>query len=312
MPRCLPRCAPPPARACGCRSPSRPIGCWAGSTWTPRCGPGGARIARAYWQARTGRPLVPDPDLLQPAIAGPLAAALRRGTVILERDGLSRRYPARALLVTVTSSHAPRYPALLDLAGLRLPAGAGDALPEAHTLGAAVQAARATLPQVMIADDQVAALAALALRLGAPGLRSEYLAARAARAIAALAGHDPWGPQTWNWRRRSSCCRAPRRPRPLPRRRPPGSARTPRRGVHGGEDEASGGEDRARAAAERLIAAQAALLPPGPSRPCHAARGAGGGWRGAHDGRATAHDPARPARPGARRHAAAPGRRALT
>ncbi|HMA36812.1 MAG TPA: magnesium chelatase ATPase subunit D, partial [Chloroflexia bacterium] len=132
---------------------------------------------------------IPDPDLLAPEIAGPLAAVLRRGRVHLERDGIGAHDPARlVLLATMTAPGPPRYPALLEPAGLWLAAPDPDPRLPAG-LEPAIVAARARLPTVTIADTQIAALAATALRLGVEGVQADYLAARTARAAAALAEH---------------------------------------------------------------------------------------------------------------------------
>ncbi|MGI8587865.1 MAG: VWA domain-containing protein [Chloroflexia bacterium] len=149
---------------------------------------------------------LPDPDLLPTEIVAPLTAALRHGAVQLERDGLSARHPTRLLLLTAAPS---RYPSLLEQAGLWLPiaecgvrsAEYGDgriqqsassrqraAVSEQPSVPLNPHYALRTTHYAAIADDQIAVLAAVAMRLGVTGLRADYLAARAARAVATLAG----------------------------------------------------------------------------------------------------------------------------
>ena len=129
------------------------------------------------------------------ATAARLAAVLDRGEVLMARDGLSLRQPARIGLVALDEGldddeQAPA--ALADrlafhLALDELPARA----PEGPALTAAdIAAARARLPQVASGDDTAAALCQAAAALGVASLRAPWLALRAACAVAALQGHD--------------------------------------------------------------------------------------------------------------------------
>ncbi|HEX6606284.1 MAG TPA: magnesium chelatase ATPase subunit D, partial [Chloroflexia bacterium] len=217
---------------------------------------------------------LPDPDLLPAETACPLTTALRQGAVQLERDGVSARLPARLLLLTTAAPGTPpRYPALLAQAGLWVPAtGALDADPPGD-LAAWVAGARTRLPDIALAEHQIAALAAVALRMGVPGLRADYIAARTARAAAALAGRTTV--EDADLELAVALVLAPRAtltPAEASAPPPPPAAEPPAPEPASGDQEpaapppeASPAPDPApgpAAQAERLIAAQAAVLPP--------------------------------------------------
>lgn len=157
-------------------------------------------------------------ERLGPSALAHWAAVMDHGEVRVERDGLSQTLPTRFGVVALDEGREDDEicaPALLDrlafhvdlsevalgdaanadadgagpvrrvveaghAAGLWAGAPAGDA--------AAVQAARAALPAVTIADRQLEALCAAASALGVASLRAPLQAVRAARAAAALAG----------------------------------------------------------------------------------------------------------------------------
>ncbi|MCA3133451.1 MAG: magnesium chelatase subunit D [Rhodocyclaceae bacterium] len=126
---------------------------------------------------------------------GCLAAALDRHEVVLERDGLARRLPARLGVVALDEGATPeeavaaalsdRLAFVLDLTAL--------GMRDIHPLpwdAAAVAAARTRLPHTALPAAGLQALCAVALELGVMPVRASLLAARVARAAAALAGRD--------------------------------------------------------------------------------------------------------------------------
>lgn len=157
---------------------------------------------------RTGRPMVERgllaeadggivvaamAERLAPLTTARLAAVLDTGVVVLERDGLSRRHPARFGLVALDEGLAEdeRAPATLldrlafhlDLADLR-PSELASATHDAAT----IVAARRRLSRVRETEDASTALCEAASALGIGSSRAPWLALRVARAAAALAG----------------------------------------------------------------------------------------------------------------------------
>lgn len=124
-----------------------------------------------------------------------LCAALDRGEVVLERDGLAQRLPARLGVIALDESHeadeglaaalVDRLAFLTDLT----PIGVRD-VDEPPFGPAAILAARGRLGCVTIATDRVEALCAAAQALGIDSLRAPLHAVRAARVAAALAGAE--------------------------------------------------------------------------------------------------------------------------
>lgn len=126
-----------------------------------------------------------------------LTAALDTGAVILERDGITSRQPARVGVVALDEGlDENEQPAAAlrdrlafhpDLSGIshretfEVPAGC--------TPGR-VETARRALPGVTVEKRYAEALCGAALALGVDSLRASLLAVRAARALAALAGRD--------------------------------------------------------------------------------------------------------------------------
>ena len=122
-----------------------------------------------------------------------VCAALDFGEVILERDGLTDRHPARSTVIAldegldnderVAPALAERLAFLVDLDAL--------SVRDLDALGpdpAAIEAARCRLPSVTCAADQLELLCAMAIRLGIDSLRMPGFALCTARAAAALAG----------------------------------------------------------------------------------------------------------------------------
>lgn len=122
-----------------------------------------------------------------------LCAALDTGEVVLERDGIALRSPARLGIIAldegsnedeqVADALLDRLAFLVDLS----PIGVREmgAIPYEP---AEISAARERLPQVAISEAQVKAICETALALGIPSLRTALHAVRVARIAAALDG----------------------------------------------------------------------------------------------------------------------------
>jgi len=136
-----------------------------------------------------GMLIIPQAERLGAETAARLAAVHDAAEVLLERDGLTHRLPARVGLIlldeSATDQEAPPT-ALLDRLALIIDVdcriAAEGISPEE------IAAARALLPQVEIPDAAIAAICAAAAALGIASLRAPLFALRAARAAAALAG----------------------------------------------------------------------------------------------------------------------------
>ncbi len=134
-------------------------------------------------------------ERIAPGTVARLTSAFDFGEVILERDGLAQRNPARFAVVALDEGvgedegllHAlsDRLAFHLDLTYIRHhEAVSCDYDAEELT------AARVRLPTVTISDEQVEALCGIALALGIPSLRASIFACRAACAAAALAERE--------------------------------------------------------------------------------------------------------------------------
>jgi magnesium chelatase subunit D len=144
-------------------------------------------------EADGGLVLLAMAERLSAGTAARLAGVLDRGEVLLERDGLALRQPARIGVVALDEGvdddeQAPA--ALADRLAFHLtldtlPARAPDT---AAVTPAEVAAARLRLPGVASGDASAAALCQTALALGVASLRAPWLALRAACAAAALQG----------------------------------------------------------------------------------------------------------------------------
>jgi magnesium chelatase subunit D len=142
-------------------------------------------------------------ERLSPSTTAHLSAALDRGELALERDGLARRVDARLGVVALDEGledeHVP--PALADRLAFHV--GLDHLAPRAveadeqraldgiggDAVAARVADARARLEAVTLDDALVDPLVAVADALGVASLRAGLHTLRAARAIAALAGH---------------------------------------------------------------------------------------------------------------------------
>ena len=139
--------------------------------------------------------LLPMAERLSAATAARLAAVLDSGELGAEREGIAQRWPCRIGIVAFDEGRDddPALPgALADRLAFHCDLSAlgwghvGDA-----THGAAdIQAARARLPHVAVAEPIAQALCATALRMGVPSLRASLMALQAARASAALHGRS--------------------------------------------------------------------------------------------------------------------------
>ena len=145
-------------------------------------------------QADGGVLLLAMAERMGAAAATRFCAALDTQTVQLQRDGLAAQHPARLGLVALDEGigEDEQMPAALRdrmAFSLVLDSAATDedgpdwSAPE-------VLEARALLPQVVLDDEGLQALCAAAQALGIDSLRAPLLAARAARAAAALSGSD--------------------------------------------------------------------------------------------------------------------------
>lgn len=136
--------------------------------------------------------LLATAERCSPGVAAHLSAALDQHEVHLQRDGLSHAAPARLALIALDEGQADdeRLPAtLLDRLAFWLslaPATADQDAPEFDL--ADITAARAAWPSVTVPDALVQALCAAAMAWGVPSMRAPVMAARATRALAALAG----------------------------------------------------------------------------------------------------------------------------
>ncbi|WP_144185319.1 magnesium chelatase subunit D [Elioraea rosea] len=153
--------------------------------------PVGARGLLA--EADGGLVLVPMAERLAPGLAARLGAALDRGEVVAEREGMTIRAPARVGLVLLdegaTEDEAPP-PELAERIGL---AARLEGIPLADTAMAetgrdAILRARTALAKVSVDARTLEALCATAAAFGIGSLRAPLLALAAARASAALAG----------------------------------------------------------------------------------------------------------------------------
>ena len=146
-------------------------------------------------EADGGVVIVSMAERVPPATAARLAGALDQGEVVLERDGLAARSPARFGVVALDESVGedeglPRvlrdhFAFEVDLAPVRH----NDAAWRWHTPDE-IASARECLPAVRAGEDILAVVSEAAIALGIASLRAPLLALRVARAAAALDGRD--------------------------------------------------------------------------------------------------------------------------
>ncbi|MEY4266715.1 MAG: hypothetical protein RIS90_1250, partial [Pseudomonadota bacterium] len=144
-------------------------------------------------QADGGVVVLAMAERISPATAARLAGVLDQGEVVLERDGLALRRPARLGMVALDEG---------DTDDEQLPAALHDRLafhlslaPEPAPLKPGtdwqrsdIQAAQVRLQHVDVDDGVLQSLCGAAMALGVASLRAPLLALRVARAAAALAG----------------------------------------------------------------------------------------------------------------------------
>jgi magnesium chelatase subunit D len=145
-------------------------------------------------EADDGVVVVAMAERLAQKTAACLAAAVDTGEVVVERDGIAERHPARFGIVAldegIDDERPP--PAMLDrlaihvtLRGIRSAEESGPAAAPVD-----VATARSLLRAVRIDDEVLGALCEASLKLGISSLRVPLLALRVARASAALAGRE--------------------------------------------------------------------------------------------------------------------------
>jgi magnesium chelatase subunit D len=137
--------------------------------------------------------LVPLAERLPTPMAARIAAALDLGGVRLERDGIVRQFPTRFGVVLLDESldeeeGPPKV--LLDRLACHVAIDAAVLRASEDVELEAVETARAILPSISVSDDVFAAICATAAALGVTSLNAAILAARVARAAAALRGEQ--------------------------------------------------------------------------------------------------------------------------
>ncbi|MCA0303933.1 MAG: magnesium chelatase subunit D [Proteobacteria bacterium] len=145
-------------------------------------------------EADGGIVLVPMAERLSPASVARLTATLDTGSVVVERDGIAARHPARLAVVAFDEGIGEDErlaPPLVDRLAFAIDLAAGEADDPGAGLAWSrdgVAAARDSLAEVT-ADEAVAtALCETATALGIASIRAPLLALRVARAHAALRG----------------------------------------------------------------------------------------------------------------------------
>ena len=162
-------------------------------------------------EADGGVLVVPMAERLAGGAAAQIGAALDTGAVIVERDGIARRVPARFSCVLldegIDDERAPvalseRLAFKLDLGAVPPGEMGEDQARHGGDLGGfrepSLSAPPPSLPggadpralDIAVADDVVSALCGAGLAFGVPSLRVATLALRAAKASARLAGRD--------------------------------------------------------------------------------------------------------------------------
>ncbi len=165
-------------------------------------------------RANRGFLYIDEVNLLEDHLVDLLIDVAASGENVVEREGLSVRHPARFVLVgSGNPEEGELRPQLLDRFGLSVDVRTPDDVatrisivrrrdaferdragfglqwePEADTLRARIEAARARLPEAEVPDTVLEQATRLCMALGTDGLRAELTLLRAARALAALDG----------------------------------------------------------------------------------------------------------------------------
>ncbi len=138
--------------------------------------------------------VLPSSERTSTRLRSHLAVVVDDKVIALERDGISRRIPASVGIIALDESleDESSTPAqILDRLAFIVDLIACDHAKSHEALDVAdVIRARLQLPHVVIAEDTVHALCAVAWGLGIDSLRPSILAVQAARAIAALSGRS--------------------------------------------------------------------------------------------------------------------------
>ena len=180
-----------------------------------RASPAEAEVLDALgWVARSVDELADDCPTLGLAELSLAVASLLGRRIVVERDGLSIRHPARIVLVgTGNPEEGELRPQLLDRFGLSIEVKTPEDLPtrvevvkrrdafesdsagfvaawakEDAKLRKRITAARERLGGVAVADAMLTKAAQLCMALGTDGLRGELTLVRGARALAAIEG----------------------------------------------------------------------------------------------------------------------------
>ncbi len=145
-------------------------------------------------RAGAGLVVIPMAERLSPAMAAMVGQAVRSRSIRIERDGFDRCDSFDALVLTCDDTPADeplhwnalsaQLGMVVDLSGISLQAIAHD-LPDADT----VEASRARLATVTMPANHLHGLCRTAERLGIHGMIAPLIAARVARASAALSGY---------------------------------------------------------------------------------------------------------------------------
>ncbi|MCR9257756.1 MAG: magnesium chelatase subunit D [Alphaproteobacteria bacterium] len=151
-------------------------------------------------EADGGTVVLPMAERLAARTTAHLLTALDTGSVSVEREGVSRKLPARFGFIALDEGIGPderppsglvdRAAFLIDLENLRY----GD-IADSLVSPENVWEARALFPHVVLPDSIVESLGHTAIALSIPSLRIAILALAAARAAAALNGRTEVGPE---------------------------------------------------------------------------------------------------------------------
>ncbi|WP_210491844.1 VWA domain-containing protein [Patulibacter sp. SYSU D01012] len=167
-------------------------------------------------RAHRGILYVDEVNLLGDHLVDVLLDAAAQGEAVVERDAVSVRHPARFMLVgTMNPEEGDLRPQLLDRFGLSVTvAGSTDPATRAEVVrrrlafeadpaafaarwadeearvAADIAAATERLPGVRLPERMLRLITGACARLGVDGMRADLVAARCARAIAALEGRD--------------------------------------------------------------------------------------------------------------------------
>jgi magnesium chelatase subunit D len=146
-------------------------------------------------EADGGIVLLTMAERLEAATIARLGAVIDSGEICVERDGIGLRIPSRFGVVAFDESVAEDerpHASLLDRLALHLELdtiGIRDTI-DSGPNREGIAAGRARLSSVRFDDAILKAICATAMALGVVSMRPSLLALRAARAVAALAGHD--------------------------------------------------------------------------------------------------------------------------